>query len=68
MKPDFPCICGHFKDKHPGFFEYTAFCDTCWKMSDDIIASDKMCMAFVPDNLKYLENLSGPPTISNIPL
>jgi hypothetical protein len=64
VQVDFPCICGHSKNAH--LFAYEGSSGSCHMTKSGKILNTSVirlyaddCINFKPDNLKYLEQLSG---------
>jgi hypothetical protein len=64
MQIDFPCICGHILEMHPKWIRGNRgsdCCEGCWKANPNRTRYEilqQSCKRFIPDNLKYLEQLS----------
>jgi len=56
MNLNYPCICGH-EYKFHNFAMTPYFCNKCYKLAFGK-TTGVGCQNYVPDNLKYLENLN----------
>jgi len=54
---DFPCKCGHTKERHKITEAKEFVCMGCWfdKLTNNRYEQDKSWHKFTPDNLKYFE-------------
>ena len=58
MNPDYPCLCGHPFNRHRKIINNsrgTSYCRGCFNYRG---GSKENWHEFVPDNLKYLEQLN----------
>jgi hypothetical protein len=56
MSKDFPCICGHSKEVHAS---YIGKCESTiiWKERNGYLSCGIFCEKYVPDNLKYIQQI-----------
>jgi hypothetical protein len=59
LSRDYPCVCGHTKERHLDTVPGGDKCYLCWAKAGDTVDWKKVCITFVPDNLRYLESLSA---------
>lgn len=62
MNKDFPCICGHLEFAHgfgrgPGIGCWA--CTNVVKLTIEVMMSNNICRVYIPDNLRFLEELSA---------